>query len=92
MWGSGDVPASQNFVHTQGQLLTLVGGVGQKKDQDPLLGRLSSKSSWLPHCLMPFVAALCMEGLSRALVLWLWELLQLCAALERVKSSHQALL
>lgn len=46
----------------------------QKTDQDSLLGRLTSGSSRFSRCLVPFVAALCLAGLGRALVLCLWEL------------------
>ena len=76
--------------HTQGQLLTLAQALvcGAKTEQDPLLGRQASESSQSHHCLVPFVAALCLAGLSRALVLCLWEL---PAALIS-KTSHQCVL
>lgn len=60
----------------------------QKTDQDSLLGRQASESSQLPRCLVPFVAALCLAGLSRALVLCLWEL----PAVLISKTFHQSVL
>lgn len=83
-------PPPQNDAYTQGQLLTLAQALmyGAKTEQDPLLGRPASESSQLRHYLMPFVAALRLAGLSRALVLCLWEL---PAALTS-KTSHQCVL
>lgn len=58
----------------------------QKTDQDSLLGRLASESSPFSPCLVPFVAALYLAALGRALVLCLWELPEV---LIRV-TSHQS--
>lgn len=60
----------------------------QKTEQDTVLGRQASESYQLPCCLVPFVAALCLAGLSRALVLCLWEL----PAVLISKTSHQCVL
>lgn len=67
--------------------------------QNPLLVRRSSESSWLPHCLMPFVCCLvfgrakqgpCAVAVGAACSSVLLE--ALAPALERSESSHQSVL